>query len=64
MKEKCFQCGKKLESDEIAVYKKIVHRQAKQYLCIPCLAEKFSVSEELVREKIRQFKEMGCTLFE
>ena len=59
----CKQCGRLLERDEIAIYRKMVHRNASQFLCISCLAAEFSVSEELVREKIVHFKKMGCTLF-
>ncbi len=59
----CEHCGKLLEHDEIAIYRKLVNRAAKQFLCIPCLAAYFRVSETLVREKIAQFREMGCTLF-
>lgn len=59
----CFQCGRPLSSDEIAVYRRLVNRAAEQCLCISCFAKEFSVTEELIRQKIRQFKEMGCTLF-
>ena len=59
----CFQCGRPLSSDEIAVYRRLVNRAAEQCLCIFCFAKEFSVTEELIRQKIRQFKEMGCTLF-
>lgn len=59
----CFQCGRPLSSDEIAVYRRLVNRAAEQCLCISCFAKEFSVTEELIRQKIRQFREMGCTLF-
>ena len=59
----CFQCGRTLSSDEIAVYRRLVNRAAEQCLCISCFAKEFSVTEELIRQKIRQFREMGCTLF-
>lgn len=60
----CKQCGKELLSDEIAIYKRLVHRGAEEFLCIPCLAAHFHVSEQLVYEKIEHFKKQGCTLFE
>ncbi|HIV18125.1 MAG TPA: hypothetical protein IAC82_02240 [Candidatus Merdivicinus intestinigallinarum] len=63
MAEYCFSCGRELTSDEIAIYRRMVNRAASEYLCISCFAREFSVTEELIRQKIRHFKEMGCTLF-
>ena len=59
----CQKCDKKITCDEAAVYKKLVNRGAEKYLCAACLAVHFKCSEELIREKIQQFKDMGCTLF-
>lgn len=63
MADCCFRCGRELTADEIAVYRRLVNRAASEYLCITCFAKEFSVTEELIREKIRHFKEIGCTLF-
>lgn len=60
----CRQCGKELIPDEIAVTKKLMNRGATSFLCIPCLAEYFSVSQSDIRERIEYFKASGCTLFE
>ncbi len=62
--ETCAECGRALTGDEIALTKKLVSRGAQKYLCLRCLAEKFGVSEELLKEKITQFRKMGCTLFQ
>lgn len=59
----CMKCNKKLVRDEIAIYLRLVNRGAKEYLCIPCLAEYFRCSEEDIRNRITRLKEMGCTLF-
>ena len=59
----CFRCGAPLSSDEAAVYRRMVNRSAKDCLCIDCFAKEFGVTEDLIREKIVQFKKMGCTLF-
>ena len=59
----CKNCGKELENDEIGIYKRMVNRGATEFLCIKCLAEYFKISEDLVREKIEHFRNMGCTLF-
>lgn len=59
----CFKCGGPLSADEIAIYRRMVFRGAKECLCIHCFAKEFSVTEDLIREKIDHFKKMGCTLF-
>ncbi len=61
--ERCACCGKELSRDEIGLYKKIVNRGAVSFSCLPCLAARFEVPAELLEEKIRQFREEGCTLF-
>jgi hypothetical protein len=57
------KCDKKLERDEIAIYLRLVNRGAKEYLCIPCLADYFKCTEEDIRARIVSLKAMGCTLF-
>lgn len=59
----CFQCGRPLELDEIALTKKMINRGATRFFCLSCLAAHFDVTEDILREKIREFREMGCTLF-
>jgi len=61
--ETCIQCGAPLTSDEVGLTKKLINRGATSFLCIHCLAKEFGVSEELLQEKIMQFRAMGCTLF-
>ncbi len=61
--ETCIHCGAPISRDEIGLTKKLVNRGASSFLCIHCLAKEFSVSEELLKEKIVQFRAMGCTLF-
>ena len=62
--EYCTDCGRPLTADEIGLTKKLISRGAQSFFCLTCLARRFSVSEELLREKIDQFRRMGCTLFE
>lgn len=59
----CQACGKRLEADEIAIYRKLVNRGAKSYLCIPCLASYFRCDKQLIYDRIVSLREMGCTLF-
>ena len=58
----CNDCGRQVHPDEIALTKKLVNRGTNKYLCLTCLSEKFDVPEKTLREKIIQFREMGCTL--
>lgn len=62
--EKCKVCGRLLTRDEIALHKKIYNRAAVSFFCISCSAEYLHVSTGLLEQKICQFKEMGCTLFD
>jgi biotin operon repressor len=59
----CTKCKKVLIRDEIAIYLRLVNRNAKEYLCIPCLAKHFKCSEQDIQVRIKRLKEMGCTLF-
>jgi hypothetical protein len=59
----CIRCGRPLEPDEIGLTKKLINRGAVQFYCLSCLSRRFDVPEEALREKIREFREMGCTLF-
>lgn len=62
--ETCKQCGQKLQSDDIAIYKKMVLRTADEFLCIDCLAKYFNVSRKAIEDKILYFRESGsCSLF-
>lgn len=59
----CKKCGKELSGNDIGLTKKLINRGSTDFLCIDCIAEKFDCTKELLEEKIRQFKESGCTLF-
>ncbi len=59
----CKQCGRPLTADEVAVHRKLISREAAQYMCKTCLAAYFDVSEEKIDQKIAQFKRQGCLLF-
>ena len=63
MDEKCCRCGRLLVPDETALTKKMINRGADRFYCLSCLADHFEVTEEILRQKIREFREMGCTLF-
>ena len=60
---RCIRCGAVLSSDEIGLYKKMINRGAEECMCLHCLSAEVRVSEEYLRERIEQFRRMGCTLF-
>lgn len=60
---RCKTCGREVTGDEIGLTKKLVNRAATEYRCIDCLAAYFRVAPDLLREKIEQYRAMGCTLF-
>jgi len=64
MADLCRRCGAPLTRDEIGLTKKLINRGCTEFLCYPCLAERFDVTVDLLRDKVEQFREMGCTLFE
>lgn len=61
--KKCYECNKTLNKDEVSLNKKLLGRKIVQFLCIDCLSIFLSQDVELLREKIDQFKNDGCTLF-
>ena len=64
MEKFCMCCGRELSHDEIALHKRLYNRAATKFLCISCSSQYLQVSEELLAEKITEFKKMGCILFE
>ena len=61
--ENCIQCQKILERDEIAIYRRLIHREAEEYLCKECLAAFLGVPVAVIDSRIAYFKKIGCTLF-
>lgn len=64
MDERCETCRRELTRDEIALSKKLVNRGTTRFWCLSCLAEHFRVTENDLEQKIRDFRAMGCTLFD
>ncbi len=62
-KRTCKYCGTKLKKDWIALNKKLVRTDLKEFVCISCLADDFDCSTDDLEIKIEDFKEEGCTLF-
>ena len=61
----CYICGKEdLTKDEMGLTKKLINKNAKVYYCLPCLAEYLEVTQEELLDKLEEFKDEGCTLFQ
>lgn len=61
---KCYVCGKNnLSKNEIGLTKKLISKNTKDFFCIKCLAKQLEVDEIELIDKIEEFKNEGCTLF-
>ncbi|MEE1051499.1 MAG: hypothetical protein UIB39_05315 [Lachnospiraceae bacterium] len=64
MEHYCKRCGNTLESDEIALYRKLIWREATEYLCLECLAGDISSTPERLRDLIHYYRTIQrCCLF-
>lgn len=64
IRESCVACGKSpLSKDEIGINKKLLGAEVNNFCCLTCLAEYLDVSELDILDKIEEFKEEGCKLF-
>ena len=59
----CIQCKRELSGDEIAIYRRLIYRDAEEYMCKECLAKYLGVPTEVIDARIVYFKKIGCTLF-
>ena len=64
MPDTCQHCGATLTRDEIGLTKKLINRGCTEFSCYECLAKHFQVTVTLLKEKVEQFREMGCVLFD
>lgn len=61
----CVLCGKKtLSKNEIGINQKLLGEQITTFYCLDCLADYLGVSVDEILDKIEEFKEQGCKLFE
>ena len=61
----CYICEKKdISKNEIGLTKKLIGKNSKNFFCISCLAEQLEVTAEELLDKIEEFKDEGCKLFE
>ncbi|MBQ7704944.1 MAG: hypothetical protein IJT73_05925 [Selenomonadaceae bacterium] len=61
----CVACGKNpLTKNEIGINKKLLGVKTKNFFCIECLANFLEVEPQDILNKIEEFKNDGCKLFE
>ncbi len=61
----CYICGKEnLTRNEIGHNKKLIGQDVKKFHCLQCLADYLELSVDELEERIQEFKDAGCSLFE
>lgn len=60
---KCKCCGSELEKNEIALNKKLIASDLREFLCLDCLADELCCDVQDLLIKIEEFKDSGCKLF-
>ncbi len=65
MKRICISCGSSnLDKDAIGINKKLLGEGIEKIYCIDCLASYLDTTVDELNDKIEEFKEDGCRLFE
>lgn len=65
MKKTCISCGLSyLDKDTVGINKKLLGERIKNFYCMDCLARYLDTTVDELLEKIEEFKEEGCKLFE
>lgn len=61
----CYVCGVQVsKKNDIGLNMKLLGRKVERFYCIDCLAEYFEITTEELLDKIEDFKNQGCELFE
>lgn len=65
MINKCIACLKEnLDKNTIGINKKLLGESVDTFYCIDCLADFLDTTVEELKDKIEEFKDEGCDLFE
>jgi len=65
MKISCVICGKgNLDKNTIGINKKLLGTNIENFYCIDCLADYLGCTSQDIIDKIEEFKDEGCKLFE
>ena len=61
----CVICGKQnLDKDTIGINKKLLGEEIRYFYCMDCLADYLDCTVQELLDKIEEFKEEGCKLFQ
>lgn len=61
----CVSCGKSnISKNEIGISIKLLGEKIENYYCLDCLADYLEVTVDELNEKIDEFKDEGCKLFD
>jgi uncharacterized protein YlaI len=65
MKISCIGCNSSnFDKNTIGINKKLLGEKINKFYCMECLADYLDTTVEELLEKIEEFKEEGCKLFE
>jgi uncharacterized protein YlaI len=65
MKVDCVICGKPdLDKNTIGINKKLLGTNINNFYCMDCLADYLGCTVQDLLDKIEEFKDEGCKLFE
>ena len=65
MKNKCVACGtENMDKNTLGLNKKLLGTGIKNYFCMDCLADYLDVTVEELLDKVEEFKDEGCKLFD
>lgn len=65
MKKYCISCGlQNLDKNTVGINKKLLGTQADTFYCLDCLAQYLDTTVGDLLDKIEEFKDEGCKLFE
>lgn len=61
----CAACGKSpLNKNEVGINKKLLGAKSESFYCLECLANYLEVEPQEILDKIEEFKNAGCKLFD
>lgn len=61
----CISCGdSNLDKNAIGINKKLLGDKIDKFYCMDCLADYLGCSVQDLLDKIEEFKDEGCTLFQ
>lgn len=64
-KTTCISCGKIIQTrNEIGINKKLLGERINSFYCMNCLADYLEVTVQDIEDKIEEFKDQGCKLFD